>query len=106
MYLNEFSCFLGKCIEIEEVNMVIEEKMCLVIKCLIASQQYKLVFDNVSNLFINEFSPPVIVLGFEIIDNAYRGWEKHVRYTIRDYEEGLISFYCQDIKVIVLDTPK
>lgn len=40
------------------------------------------------------------VMGFEIIDQKGSGWEPDKRYSIRDYENGCIKFYCKSIEVL------
>lgn len=63
----------------------------------INGQKGMIQFLNVSNICFDGLNRPMIIHGFEIVDNTNLGWEKCGRYHVRDYEDGLISFYCQDI---------
>lgn len=54
-------------------------------------------FSNISMLTINDFSYPMCIQGFEIIDNKLKGWEESSRYRVHDYEEEAINFYCESI---------
>lgn len=61
----------------------------------------KIIFRNVSSLSITEISFPFEISGFEVIDNSRREWENRARYTVHDFEDGKISFYCEQIEVDV-----
>ena len=39
------------------------------------------------------------IVGFEIIDNSLRGWERAKRFYVNDYEEETISFYCESFEI-------
>ena len=54
-------------------------------------------FLGVSNFRVGPLCYPIDIGGLEIIDNAVLGWENAARYTIRDYEENLIYFHCNQI---------
>ena len=54
-------------------------------------------FRNVSSLNIKDTSFPFEFSGLEIIDNSQRGWERDKRYFVNDYEDGKISFYCEEV---------
>ena len=43
---------------------------------------------------------PYQICGFEILDNKDRGWDKSLRYTINDFEDGMIKFYCESFEFI------
>lgn len=40
------------------------------------------------------------IMGFEIIDQSASGWEQEQRYVVRDYENGVIEFYCKAIVIM------
>ncbi len=56
-------------------------------------------FSNVSSLQIRGLAYPSQISGFEIISNKDKGWDKSQRYTINDYEDGKIKFFCEDISL-------
>ena len=56
-------------------------------------------YDNVSSLRIREFSIPFQIYGFEITNNKDKGWDSPFRYTIHDFEEGIIKFFCEDFEL-------
>ena len=43
------------------------------------------------------------ISGLEIICNKSKGWERTSNYTIRDFEENRIEFFCEDIEIIILN---
>lgn len=91
----------GKAIEIVNFNLnVIGFKSVLTLEFLLNNKTVRMVFDNVSCLSIKDFSTPYQVGGFEILDNKDRGWEESHRYSINDYEDGTIKFYCESFEVI------
>lgn len=85
-------------LQIKNMHLMVDNDMRLVMICKTDTQSWKLEFDNVSALTIRTLNFPAIISGFEIIDNLCRGWADDVRYTVRDYEEGLLSFHCQEVR--------
>ena len=61
---------------------------------------FSICFFNVSCLNLKELSVPMIIQGFEIIDNKSDGWDNCSRFFIHDFEEGTISFYCENYELI------
>ena len=49
---------------------------------------------------MDELFYPMQIAGFEIISNSDKGREVSQRYTVRDYEDGKIGFYCETIEVL------
>lgn len=55
---------------------------------------------------VNDFSVHNIggsynqISGFDIVDQKGNGWEIDKRYLIRDYENGIIKFYCKLIEIV------
>ena len=90
-------------IQIENMYLTVEDTMRLVILCRTDAQNWKMEFDNISELTIRELNFPAIISGFEIRDNLCRGWAKDARYTVRDFEEGKLSFHCQEIRVVKIE---
>lgn len=67
---------------------------------------YKIVFEfnNAQNIYINRLGGKYNqILGFEIIDKSKDGWCDDQRYQINDYEDKIISFSCEDIKVLSVE---
>ena len=58
---------------------------------------YSVVFKNASKINIKEVSLPFQICGFEIIDNTARGYQSDCRYFVNDYEDGRLSFNCEEI---------
>ena len=61
----------------------------------------ELICENVSDIKIDHLNVPFRFQGLAIKNTKSDGWEIERRYKIYDYEEELISFYCQDIDIIV-----
>ena len=89
--------FQGQQIEVIQFNLCVEGYQAnLSMEFLLNKESFRLLFYNVSSLKIREFSMPFQICGFEIIDNKDRGWDNSLRYTIHDFEEGMIEFFCED----------
>jgi len=56
---------------------------------------YRIIFRNVSKMKLSEVSFPFRIDGFEITDHSSRGYQKDSRYFVHDYEDGVLSFYCE-----------
>ena len=100
MFQNEFECIDGKAINI--LNMIFEfsDELNLTLICLVDNKKKRIDFKNVSAVNIKDACCPLFIYGFEVIDNQTRGWEERTRYTIRDFENGAISFFCQEITIV------
>lgn len=58
-------------------------------------------FGNVSSLELNGFGSAYNqLLGFHIEDLKESGFEKEHRYLVEDYENNLLNFYCESIKIV------
>ena len=67
---------------------------------------YKAVFEfyNVQNLHLERIGGKYNqIYGFEIVDKSKDGWAKDQRYFVNDYEDNLISFSCESIKVLSVE---
>ena len=60
---------------------------------------YFFVFQNVSEINMSNVSYPFQIDGFEISDNSSRGYQKDCRFFVDDYEDGMLSFYCESFDV-------
>ena len=60
---------------------------------------YHIVFENVSNLKLLEISYPFQICGFEILDYSSRGYQKDSRFFVNDYEDGRLSFFCENFEI-------
>ena len=49
--------------------------------------------------FENEWSIPLEVHGFEIINHSQNGCEKDSTYEIRDFEDDRVNFFCECFKM-------
>ena len=90
----------GRPMCIQEMRIESVGQILLQMNCRVESRPFKITFSNVSNLCLSEVNYPIWIEGFEIMDNEKNGWEAYSRYTIRDYENGNIFFYCEDIDIL------
>ena len=60
----------------------------------------RIVFNNVSGLKIENFSPPLEVQGLEIINHSQDGYAPDSRHEIRDYENDSINFFCENFTLL------
>ena len=91
----------GQEIQVVELNLsVYGIESVLTMEFLLKDEVVRMIFNNVSCLNIKDFSLPQQICGFEIIDNKDRGWDKSLRYTINDFEDGRIKFYCESFDFV------
>ena len=91
----------GQEIQVVELNLsVYGIESVLTMEFLLKDEVVHMIFNNVSCLNIKDFSLPHQICGFEIIDNKDRGWDKSLRYTINDFEDGRIKFYCESFDFV------
>lgn len=67
---------------------------------------YNIVFEfyNTQKIYINKLGGKYNqIFGFEIVDKSKDGWCDDQRYQINDYEDNIISFSCEDIKVLSVE---
>ena len=77
-----------------------DEKLAVKMSCISEDRNaYFIVFENISNLKLSEISYPFQVCGFEILDYSSRGYQKDSRFFVNDYEDGMISFFCEDFEI-------
>ena len=98
---NIFSEINGKSIiirdfEIEHNDGVLYIKM----TCISKDQNaYFIVFENVSKVKLSEISYPFQICGFEILDYSSRGYQGDSRFFVNDYEDGKLSFFCENFEI-------
>ena len=72
----------------------------LLLKILLNDQTCTLRFTNISDLNLESFSAPFQIGGFQIECNQEKGWERSERYTVSDYENGTIRFFCETVEIL------
>lgn len=91
----------GQTVEILELALCREEAdVSLQLTLLLNGETVSLRCENVHGLTVGELSYPMQIAGLDIVDNSDKGWESSQRYTVRDYEDGKIGFYCETIEVL------
>ena len=98
---NIFSSINGKSIIV--CDFLIEhndENLDVKMSCASEDQNtYCIVFENVSKLKLSDISYPFQICGFEILDYSSRGYQKDSRFFVNDYEDGKLSFYCENFEI-------
>lgn len=61
---------------------------------------YYAVFQNASRLKLENVSCPFQISCFEIIDNSSRGYQADSRFFANDFDDGVLSFYCEDFVIL------
>ena len=98
---NLFSEFDGKSIIVSNFEIVHSEGT-LHIKMTCTSEDqntYFFVFENVSKVKISDIFYPFQICGFEIIDYTARGYQNDSRFFVNDYEDGKLSFFCEQFEI-------
>lgn len=100
MNIEKLNNILGKPIEMSSIILSYDNnKLVLSLNFDCDNGIYTIDFYNVSSLRINEISSPMQVQGLDIIDNKEKGWDSSVRYSVVDYEDDIMSFYCEDFNI-------
>lgn len=101
MNMITFNNLNGQSVEILQLLLNREEVgVSLQLTLFLKGEAVSLRCKNVHGLKVDELSYPMQIAGFEIVDNSDKGWEANQRYTVRDYEDGKISFYCETIEIL------
>ena len=91
----------GKSIVISDFQIEnYDEKLHIKITCISEDQNtYLIIFENVSMLKLSDISYPFQIGGFEILDYSSRGYQKDSRFFVNDYEDGTLSFFCENFEI-------
>ena len=77
-----------------------DEKLSVKMSCISEDQNtYYIVFENASTLEFSEISYPLQISDFEILDYSSRGYQKDTRFFVNDYEDGTLSFFCENFEI-------
>ena len=103
---NLFSKVDGKSIMVCDFQVVYDdEALAIKMTCVSEDQNtYFIVFENISKLKLSEISYPFQICGFEILDYNSRGYQKDSRFFVNDYEDGIISFFCENFEIFNANT--
>ena len=90
----------GKSVELDELTIKRQDgQLIMKLSLYVEGKRCICIFRNVTGLTLDELSYPMQIMGFEILDNKKLGWESAQRYTVRDYEDGIIRFWCEEVEV-------
>ena len=53
---------------------------------------------------MSDISYPFQICGFEILDYSSRGYQKDSRFFVNDYEDGKLSFFCENFEIFNANT--
>ena len=99
MNSKQIDFFQGKKIEILEMNLKkVDNRLELSWLLCLENCFFRITFYNVSRLKIVDFSLPLEIHGFEIINHSQNGWENDSAFEIRDFEDDRVNFFCEYIK--------
>ena len=98
---NLFPKIDGKSIMVFDFQVLYDdETLTIKMTCISEDQNaYFIVFENVSKLKLSEISYPFQICGFEILDYSSRGYQKDSRFFVNDYEDGRLSFFCENFEI-------
>ncbi|MBQ7915984.1 MAG: hypothetical protein IJ315_04265 [Firmicutes bacterium] len=90
----------GKSVEVDELMIKCQEgQLIMRLSLYVGRKRFHCTFRNVTGISLDELYYPMQIMGFEILDNKKLGWESAQRYTVRDYEDGKIRFWCEEVEV-------
>ena len=58
----------------------------------------RITFHNVSSLHLKDIRYPMQI-SVEVRDNLSKGWQPDVRYSVHDFEDDTIRFFCEEIAI-------
>jgi len=73
-------------------------------RIVLLEETYEIHFSGVYDLVLRDVQFPFQIFGFTIDSNTSRGWERAQAFTINDYEDDKIHFYCEAVDVLCVDT--
>ena len=93
-----FSEINGKSIRIDHFEIETnDETLDIKMMCMTENgNTYGIAFENVSMLKLSSISYPFQIHGFEILDYSSCGYEKDHHFFVNDYEDGKLSFFCEN----------
>ena len=95
--MRHFEIFPGQSITITEIRLFFDNAQLKLVLAIVADKiQHILSFANVSRLYIQNISAPIEIQSLEIVDNSSLGWGRESTYLVRDFEDNMLSFYCED----------
>lgn len=96
MNADQIEVFQGKKVEILEMILKnMDNQLELSCEIYFENAICRITFYNVSRLRVGEWSAPLEVHGFEIINHSQNGWENDSKYEIRDFEDDRVNFFCE-----------
>lgn len=72
----------------------------LTLRIKVNNTHYCMHFDNVSRLCIENISAPMEIQSLAVVDNSASGWERVATYWIHDFEDDILSFFCESYDCI------
>ena len=94
--MNHFEVFPNQSIKIAEMRLSFDNaQLKLELMVEVNNIQHYLCFNNVSRLCAQNISAPMEIPSLEIIDNRASGWGRESTYLVRDFEDDMLSFYCE-----------
>ena len=95
-----FSKICGKTISVKSFNVDVVDAMTVKLICSAEDKDlHSVVFKNVSSLKLENISFPFEISALEILDYTNRGYQMDKRFFVNDYEEGKISFFCEEVEI-------
>ena len=76
-----------------------DKKVNMVITLCVNDKDRILRFENVSSIKMSSFSYPMVIGSMEIVDHKDDGWSIEKRFEVKDYEEGSLSFFCENYTI-------
>ena len=100
MNTSQIEVFQGNKIEVVEMTLKnVDNHLELSWRIYFKDIFYRITFYNVSRFRVGEWSAPLEVHGFEIINHSQNSWEKDSIYEICDFEDNCVNFFCEYFKM-------
>ena len=100
MNIHQPEVFQGEKIEILEMILKnVDHQLELSWKICFKNTILKITYYHVSRFRVGEFSVPLEVHGFEIVNHSKNGWGKDSTYEILDFEDDRVNFFCECFKI-------
>ena len=95
-----FDKICGKTVSVKSLNIDVTDIVTVTMTYTAdGSEPCVVEFRNVSSLSIKDMSFPFEISALEILDYTDRGYQRDKRFFVNDYEEGKISFFCEEVEI-------
>lgn len=96
----DLNALQGEICNVDELRIIkCEDGIRITLRLFTDKCNATLILHNASDIHI-DFTSPLLIEGFEILDNRSRGWQDDVRYTLNDFENSAIKLRFESYEIV------